>query len=62
MGIRYYRGKMTSSNPVPHSHVYSYYLPGVTFVVHVGKGIKQEQSELCCYSNQGIRGNGRALD
>lgn len=38
-------------HPVPHSHVYSYYLPGVTFVVHVGKGVKQEQRELCCYSN-----------
>jgi hypothetical protein len=34
------------------SHVYSYYIPGVTFVVHVGKGVKQERRELCCFSNE----------
>jgi hypothetical protein len=34
------------------SHVYSYYLPGITFVVRVGKSVEQKWRELCCYSNE----------
>lgn len=39
-------------HPVRQSHVYSYYLPGITFCIYVGKGVAQEQRELCCYSNE----------
>lgn len=39
-------------HPKPKSHVYTYYLPGITFAIHVGKGVERTQRELCCYSNE----------
>ena len=34
-------------------HIYSYYLPGITFIMHTGNQIDQETRDLCCYAGPG---------
>jgi hypothetical protein len=34
-------------------HIYSYYLPGISFIMHTGSEIDQETRDLCCYAGPG---------
>jgi hypothetical protein len=36
----------------PH-HVYSYYMPGITFVLHAGRQMSPGTKKLCCYRGPG---------
>jgi len=47
----YYCTHLPRRNIEPQYHLYSYYLPGITFCVYVGKGVPRELRETCCYSS-----------
>jgi len=34
-------------------HVYSYYLPGISFIMHTSSQMDQETRDLCCYAGPG---------
>jgi hypothetical protein len=47
----FYCTHLPRRNIEPQFHLYSYYLPGITFCAYVGKGVPRELRETCCYSS-----------
>ena len=33
-------------------HLFTFYIPGITFILYVGKGVPLELRQTCCYSSQ----------
>jgi hypothetical protein len=48
----FYCTHLPRRNIEPQFHLYSYYLPGITFYGYVGKCVPPELKKTCCYSSE----------